>query len=298
MKHALALLTVLLWPVNALAQTTLPALPSRVEIWGGWALAWPTSGGLVEVEYEPVLRLGGTPLDSRGTQVLAVDTETGRGLDLGVNVFFSRQLGVQVAFTRSSADVSGTAGEYSDYLQYISRPPPWYDPVVGTYARTSPAQAAVGRMKYRSLGFGGVARWEDARGRVGGTISGGVNVDRYSGEVENVVYTQFVLGGHSTLFPVHHRVVMALDEDKSFWGPYVAADFHVRVASRLAVLAGVRGSLGSRVTIPAGPVRLVDPNEDTWSPELTDVQRVLGTQPLELPSARWHLIIGAKVFVK
>ena len=301
--------SILLWPAAGTAQAQLsPNPPSRVEAWGGWAVAFPTSDGLLESEYEPLLRNGGAVIASATTQTLTVGTESGGGMHAGVNVFVTDLLGIQVAFTRSSADVSGSPGEYSDFIRYVSLPPPDYKPVENRYTSTSPAPPAGGRLVYQSLAVGGVLRWRLAEGRVGGTIAGGITFDRHSGEVENVIYTQFILGGHSVLFPVHHRVVMELTGDRGDVAPYVAADVHLTISSRVAILVGMRGTLASQITLTTRPARLVDPNEAAWTPEIADVQTVMGNQPLQLyapivesrpaGSGRWHLLLGAKVFVK
>lgn len=300
---------IVLLPAAGTAQAQLsPNPPSRVEVWGAWAFAFPTSDGLLQSEYEPLLRNGGSVIASVTTQALTVGTESGGGIHAGVNVFVTGRLGIQVAFTRSSADVSGSPGEYSDFIRYVSLPPPDYKPVENFYDNTSPAPPAGGRLVYQSLAVGGVLRWRAAQGRVGGTLAGGMTFDRHSGEVENVIYTQFILGGHSVLFPVHHRVVMELTGDRGDVAPYVAADFHVTISPRVALLVGARGTLAPQVTLTTRPARLVDPNEATWTPEIADVQTVMGNQPLQLyvpivdsrpaGSGRWHLLLGVKVFVK
>ena len=244
------------------------------------------------------MRNGGTVLESRTTQTLTVGAEGGNGFDVGVNVFVTTAFGFQAAFTHSSAEVSGFAGDYTDYIKYVSRPPPNYDPVEVTSTSSSPGRPPTGALTSTSFALGGVVRWSGAHGRVGGTVSGGLHVDRYSGHVQNPVYTQFVLGGHSTLFSTHHRLVMAVEESQRFWGPYVAADFHVGVGPRAGFFAGIRAMPGSTITIPLSADSLVDPSEDTWTPDIAAVQQVVGSQPMELPGMRWQFLAGVKAFVK
>jgi len=180
--------------------------PARAEIWGAWAIAMPISNGRLDVAYEPPMRLGGTPVESRASQTLNVDAGAGYGVDLGVNLFPHPVVGVQVALTATSADVSGANGEYDTYLRYISMPPPDCQPRENTYEQSAPwgthdrhARVPFARHRWR----GAVAR---AAGRVGGTLAGGLDIDWFTGELESVGYTQFILGGHSTLFSVTHRV--------------------------------------------------------------------------------------------
>jgi len=143
-----------------------------------------------------------TPLESRASQVLTVEADAGFGADLGVNVFFNRVLGVQGAVTAASANVSGTNGDYDTFLRYISLPPPDYQPRENTYEQSTPWEPTTGTLGYRSLAIGAVVRWRTDTGRVGGTLAGGIDFDWFTGELESVGYTQFILGGHSTLFPV------------------------------------------------------------------------------------------------
>lgn len=295
---ATAMVITLLVPLSAVAQTVRSAETPRVEIWGGWAAAPPASGGALAADYEPVLRLGGTNLDSRATQTMVVDQGAGYGVDVGLNVFFSRFVGLQAVFSSVSSDVAGTKGDTYSYLRYSSRQPPDYQPREYVHEQRSPWGPAAGTLKHRSIGIGGVLRWTAARSRVGGTVAGGVHVERYAGEIASLAYTQFIMGGHSTLFSVQHGVVMAPAEGHSLWGPYIGGDIHVRVARRVALFGGVRVAVGSRSVLPTTAVRLVDPNENPWAPEKSDVRTHLDGQPLELPGTHWHTTIGLKVFVK
>ena len=285
-------------PGEAAAQTGGTAASPRTEIWGAWAAAMPASNGTLESAYEPPMRLGGTPLESRAHQVLNVEAGAGLGVDLGANIFFSRVFGVQGAFTAASADVSGTNGDYDTFLRYVSRPPPDYQPKEYRYEQSTPWASTTGTLGFRSLAIGGVVRWRTTTGRVGGTLAGGVDIDWFTGELESLGYTQFILGGHSTLFSVTHRVrVQPSKEDRSF-GPYVGSDVHVAISRRVAVMAGVRIRLTSGRTVPIQVADLVDPDENPWVPEVPDVAAALAGQPLEFPGTRWRTLVGVKLFLR
>ena len=244
------------------------------------------------------MRLGGTPLESRAHQVLSVEADGGNGIDLGVNVFFNRVFGVQGAFTASSADVGGANGNYDTSLRYISSQPPDYQPREYTYEQSTPWAPTTGTLGYRSLAVGGVVRWRTGSGRVGGTLAGGVDLDWFTGELVSAGYTQFILGGHSTLFPVTHRVRVGPSKGERDVGPYVGGDVQVAVTKWVAIMAGARVRLTSGRTVPIQVVDLVDANENPWTPELPEVAAALDGQPLELPGARWRAIIGVKLFVR
>jgi hypothetical protein len=285
-------------PGEAAAQTAGNVDPPRAEIWGAWAVAMPISNGTVDVAYEPPMRLGGTPLESRARQVLNVEAGAGYGLDLGVNVFFNRALGLQGAFTATSANVSGTNGDYDTFLRYISSQPPDYQPREYTCEQSTPWARTTGTLGYRSLAIGGVVRWRTATGRAGGTLAGGVDIDWFTGELESVGYTQFILGGHSTLFSVTHRVLVRPSTGERSFGPYVGGDVHVAIARRVAIMAGVRIRLTSGRARTIQVVDLVDPDESTWVPGLPEVAAALDGQPLELPGMRWRTLVGVKLFVR
>ena len=285
-------------PDEAAAQTAGTANPPRAEIWGAWARTAPISTGTLDVDYAPPMRLGPAPLESSAHQVLRVDADGGHGIDLGVNVFFNRVFGVQGAFTATSADVGAANGNYDTFLRYISSQPPDYQPSEYTYEQSTPWAPTTGTIGYRSLAVGGVVRWRTDSGRVGGTLAGGVDIDWYTGELESLGYTQFILGGHSTLFTVTHRVRVGPSGDERAFGPYAGGDVQVMIARRVAIMAGARVRLTSSRTVPIQVVDLVDADENPWPPEVPEVAAALDGQPLELPGVRWRAVIGVKLFVR
>ena len=294
----MVLLAALWLPGGAGAQTAGPADPPRAEIWGAWALAVPISNGTLDSAYEPPMRLGGTPLESRAHQVLNVEAGAGHGIDLGANVFFNRVLGVQGAFTATSANISGTNGNYDTFLRYISSPPPDYQPGENTSESSTPWAPTTGTLGYRSLAIGGVMRWRTTAGRMGGTLAGGVDIDWFTSELESLGYTQFILGGHSTLFSVTHRVRVRPSKGERSFGPYVGGDVHVAITEWVAIMAGVHVRLTSGRTVPIQVVDLVNPDENPWVPEVSDVAAALAGQPLELPGTRWRTLVGVKLFLR
>jgi hypothetical protein len=294
----LVLLAAVALPRPTAAQTAGTAAPSRVEIWGAWATTAPIRSGALESAYEPPLRLGGTPIESRAQQVLTVDADAGFGVDLGASVFFNRVLGVQGAFTATSAGVGGANGDYETYLRYVSRPPPDYQARENTFEQSLPWAPTAGTLGYRSISVSGVVRWRTAAGRVGGTLTGGVDIDWFTGELESLGYTQFILGGHSTLFPVTHRVRIRPSDGEAAMRPCVGGDVHLAITRRVAIMAGIRVRLQSGRTVPIQVVGLVDPGENPWTPEVPEVAAALDGQPLELPGVRWKTFVGVKLLVR
>jgi hypothetical protein len=258
----------------------------------------PISNGALDSAYEPPMRLGGTPLESRASQVLNVEAGTGSGLDLGVNIFLNRVFGVQGAFTATSADVSETNGDYDTIIRYISSPPPDCQSRETTSESSTPWAPTTGTLGYRSIAIGGVVRWRTATERIGGTLAAGVDIDWFTGELESVGYTEFILGGHSTLFTVTHRVRVRPSEDERSFSPYVGGDVHVAIAKTVAIVAGVRVRVRSGRTVAIQVADLVDPGESPWVPEVYEVAAALDGQPLELPGLRWSTLVGVKLFLR
>jgi len=300
-RFTITLIVVLaaLWrPGEAAAQTAGNVDAPRAEIWGAWAVAMPISNGTLEVAYEPPMRLGGTPLESRAHQVLNVEAGPGCGIDLGVNVYFNRVFGVQGAFTATSANLSGANGDYDTFLRYVSSQPPDYQPREYTYEQSTPWARTTGTLAYRSFAVGGVLRWRTATGRTSGTLAGGVDVDWFTGGIESLGYAQFILGGHSTLFPVTHRVRVRPSTGERSFGPYVDGQVNVAITRRVAIMAGVRVRLTSGRAMTIQVVDLVDPDESTWVPDVSEVAATFDGQPLELPGTRWRTLVGVKLFLR
>jgi len=293
---ALILLASLWMPAAAAGQPGASASPARVEIWGAGAIGKPGGDSTLDVAYAPPMQLGGTPLESRASQTLNVESSTGDGFDAGINLFFSRVFGLQAALSSVSADVGGANGDFHASLRYIARQPPDYTPREYTYDRSDPWEETSGALRRRSVALGGVLRWGAGR-RVGGTVAGGVDVGWLTGEIESVGYTQFVLGGHSTLFPVRHRVRVRPAEGERLYSPYVGADAHVALSRWVALTGGIRVTLRSAHSVPIEVVDLVDPSEDSWTPELDDVAAALDGQTLKVAGTPWRAYAGLKFFL-
>lgn len=292
-RHARALVLVAgLATSPAIAQT---APEPRVNAWGAMTVALPQSGGTLDTRFEPSLT-GGTRVSSLGTQSLGVDTTTGLGGIGGLDLFVGRHLGLQVAYGRESADVQGEAGTYTTTLRYTALQPPSGTPQAFTYERTASWPAATGTLTTDTLALGAVARWRSSSGTVGGTVSGGASLLRYSGDIEAVALTRFMLGGHATLLPVTHAVRMT-PSDATAWRPYVGADLHVRVASRAALFGGIRATLGSDITVGTVSDGLTDPSQGSFVPDAGEIDGLLGEQPLTLPGMRLQVLAGVKLFV-
>jgi hypothetical protein len=295
MRLALAML--------ALSATAAAAQPVsggqvRLELWGAFAAATPVSGGSLASDYAPLL-VSGSDYTSHAAQTMTVDTGWGHGVDVGANVFLSPWFGIQGSFLYSRAAISGTGN--SDYLldlRYVARQPPDYQP---REYHTSSATAwadTEGSLSYRAIFLGGVFRVGRPGGRVSGTIAGGVSIAHITADVQSLAYSEFRLGGHSTLFESRHRVSVGTGGAEARVGPYVGGDVSAHLNPHVAAFGGIRVEMGPQGDVAATPDALVDPAEDAFPPDISEVQRVMALGPMHLPTSRWHLLAGIKILVR
>jgi hypothetical protein len=272
-----------------------PARPA-VEVWGGMLVTRAAPGGTLDAEYAPTLA-GNGAYTSRSYQSLIVDAGCGHGVEGGANVFPSRWLGIQVAFDWSRASLRGVGNGNRDlFLRYISTQPPDYVPREQVLTRSDAWPDTAGTLTYRAVSIGGVARWRAGR-RWGGTVSGGVNLAHIDADVDGVSYVTYRLGGHSTLFSDEHRIAMSTRGSEWLVGPYLAGDVHALVGRRLAVFGGLRVDVGTSVPVAVRAERVIDPEDGVSVPDLSELREVLKVGPAWLPSARWHLSGGIKIFL-
>lgn len=293
-------LLVVLVPCRVLAQGPPPPSgpASRVEVWAGGAWSPATTGGVVRSDFAPPLANG----TGAGTATLRLTVESSDafGFDAGARVFLTRHLGFEIAGGRTWTKLSGANEPYSLVLDYVSRQPPDYTPRDVRYTSSPLWPDTRGDRRVTTLVAGPALRWTQTGGRISGTVSGGLSLQRFDGAVRSLAYTEFRLGGHSTLFYSQHRIEVEPEPGHWFAGPYLATDVRLRLAGPVGLVGGVRVHLGdnplsSRVRV----VRLVDPNDDVFVPELPTVQRALEPGAvMDLAAARWQAFVGLTIVVK
>jgi len=279
------------------AQPSGGSEPARFSVWGGLTLTPSAEGGALATDYAPALQ-GASGYTSRASQVLGVDLERGPGLVAGADVFLSRRVGFQVAFTYRRAGLTGPAnGNYQLYLRYVTRQPPDYEPRDYVIERAEPWPDTTGRCSLRSLQLGLVARAGPAAGRIQATFAGGVGLNGAAADIESVGYTQFRLGGHGVLFESQDRVAVSTAGSGTFARPYLAGDVGVRAGRRAWLFAGVRAQFGTPPAFTARPARVVDPEGSLWEPDSAELEQVLTMAPLRLAIPYWQVVAGLWVAI-
>jgi hypothetical protein len=282
----------------AAAQPTGGSEPAKFSVWGGLTLTPSAEGGALATDYAPTLQ-GASGYTSRASQVLGVDFERGPGLVVGADVFFSRRVGFQAAFTYRRASLGGPAnGDYQLYLHYITRQPADYEPRDYVVERAEPWPDTTGRCSLRSFQLGLVVRTGPAAGRIEATFAGGVGLNGAAADIESVGYTQFRLGGHGVLFESQDRVAVSTAGSGTFARPYLAGDVGIRAGRRTWLFAGVRAQLGTTPALEAHPARVVDPEGSLWEPDSAELEQVLTMAPLRLAIPPWQVVAGLRVALR
>ena len=284
---------------RASAQPAAPAAgpASRVEIQVAGLWSPSTSGGTVQSTYSPPL-VNGTGTGS-ASQTLNVDASTAWGVEAVLRLFATRALGLEAGIGRTWSVLSGTGNRYRTELEYVSLQPPDYRPQVFRISDDRAWPDTRGNRRVTTLVVGPVWRLEDPAHRTAVHLSGGVSLQRFEGAVRSLAYTEYHLGGHSTLFGSQHRVE-AEPTPEWFVGPYVAADVGTRLSGRVGVVAGARlhaghGLLDGRVRAS----RLVNPDEDVFVPTMDTVRTALEPGATITQSAvRWQAFVGLSIFLK
>jgi hypothetical protein len=282
----------------AWAQPSGGSEPARFSVWGGLTLTPSAEGGALATDYEPVLQ-GASGYTSRASQTLNVDLGGGTGLIAGADIFFSRRVGLQAAFTYRRAGLTGPAnGNYQFSLLYVARQPPDYEPRDYVIERAEPWPDTAGRCSLRSFQLGVVVRAGPAAGRIEATFAGGVGLNGAEADIESVGYTQFRLGGHGVLFESQDRVAISTAGSGTFARPYLAGDVGIRAGRRAWLFAGVRAQLGTAPALKARPARVVDPEGSLWEPDSAELEQVLTMAPLRLAMPHWQVVAGLRVAIR
>lgn len=286
-------------PMPAFAQPAVPAAASgsrvEIQVTGLWSPS--TSGGTAQSIYSPPL-VNGTGTGS-ASQTLNVDASTAWGVDAVLRVYATRALGLEAGVGRTWSVLTGSGNSYRTALEYVSLQPPDYRPQVFRVSDESAWPDTRGDWRATTLVLGPVWRHEDSAHRTAVHLSGGLSLQRFGGTVRSLAYTEYHLGGHSTLFGSQHRVEVE-PTPEWFVGPYVTADVGTRLNGRVGVVAGARlhaghGLLDGRVRAS----RLVNPDEDMFVPGMDTVRTALESGATITQSAvRWQAFVGLSILLK
>ena len=286
-------LCVLVLCAPAAGQTPTPAPPpGRVEVFGGFSLVAPRVDSTLTTAYAPTFR-NATATSSSAGQTLQLSSETGYGVELGVNYFVTDVVGLQVLFGADRFDLGGSNGPYTARLEYISRMPPDSTPHPAVAYRLEKWPDTVGQLKQRTLSVNVVGRWPLGQ-RVVGQVSGGLSYFRMDGLVSPVGYSSFSLGGHSVLFYDRYELEVALDAAHAF-GINAGAAVDVELSRAVALTADFRYFTGGTITSPVAVTQILNEEEVIMLDPLETIEETLRPPPVELKPTRARFMAGIKV---
>jgi hypothetical protein len=270
-----------------------PAEEPRVEFWGALTPGQTGPSGSVVSSYSPPLLLDGSDYTSHASQTVTFDGHTSVGFEAGANLFFARHAGLQLLFDRQSPDLEGTNGPYDVTLNYVSRPPPDNQPIPVTVNKSTLWPDTTGSITQSTFSVNGVVR-VGTSSRIDATLSGGLSIQRLSGTVQPVGFTQYNFGGHSVLFENEYRLAMSLAPTSAL-GFNLGGDLNVHVARHVALLFGYRYFGGPSVDMPVHVASVLNPEEITFAQTIADIERWMAPAPAHVHITGWHVLAGMKV---
>lgn len=283
----LSLVALVFTPVVLAAQDP----PGHVTAWVAGGLSWGGSG-TVTTTYEPILKYFTIETGSAGQQV-TLDGPRAVAFEAGLDWFFARHIGVEAWIARDGCSFEAPSGTYDTTLRYVSRPPPNYTPIIVDVSSATPWPDVHTSLTHVSVATNLVARWQ-ASPRVGGTFSGGLAFVRTSGDLGELGYTMFALGGHSTLFSNEYRLTTAIvpqTERRANLGGTV----DISLGPHAAVIGVVRAVLGGEAT-PTLRVTAIDRSEAGFDPPTAeDVTEQLSGSSVTVPTRAVHVLGGLKL---
>jgi hypothetical protein len=280
----LAVLTAV--PSAARAQET----DSRATVWGSVGLA-ASGEGFIAASYQPTLLFGVSEAGS-AWQTVTIGRDAGWQVSFGGDMFLSSRAGLETWVTRASAGVAATSSDYSTALRYVSRPPPTGDPILVDVTAATPWGPVTTSVTRWTTAVNGVGRWR--RGRLGGTVSGGLALVHVSGTAAPLGYTTFVLGGHSTLVSNDYQLATEF-VPVTVVGGNVGGSFDIGLSGRASLTLTARQVIAPAAH-PALRVASVDRAQAGFDPPSpAEITAQLRVSTLSLPTSAFHVGVGLKV---
>jgi hypothetical protein len=250
----------------AAAGTT--ARPWRVL--GGASLAGAALDTAYVSRYAPPL--AGIPHESGATQTLPLDTETGHGLQIGLERTLGAHVAIQLLGEYAESDITGERGQYDVRMVYTSRPPPSNEPVAVEAKHSEPRPEAAGQMK-TWLAAANLSAWWNAGSKARVGASAGPAWLRSEGRAESLVYTVYTLGGHSVLFSEDHLV--SFDFPSSGLGVDIGAFLEAELGPSVGLRLDARYFWGPERDAGVTLAAVVNANDVVRSVELAEIQAAL-----------------------
>lgn len=278
---------------EAAAQTRSDAPRIRAEWWGAvsGSISGPT--GTLVSSYSPPLLFDGDFTSGAEQTLTAKAGGLSVGFMAGMNVFPSRQVGLQVLFDRVSYNLSGTNGPYDINLHYVSRPPPNNEPQPVDLHQSLPWPDSSGTLTQMVVAVNVVVRMRRSD-RISVEIAGGPAIYRFTGDLQPIAYTGFNLGGHSVLFENTYRLGGSFQPSYAI-GFNAGASVDVAVGGHAAITLAYRYFGGSDVNVTANPTTMLNPEEIGIQQSIADIASRLSLGSMRTAPGSSRIIAGFKI---
>jgi hypothetical protein len=261
------------------------------EVWAAVSGVVTAPSGMFTSSYSPPLLLDGS-FSSQGEQVVTFSGNHRIGFNGGIN-YFVTPVGIQLLADWMSVRLGGANQPYEYSLLYNSQLPPNGVLVPVKIAQTVPWPDSSGTLSSIALAFNGVIRL-GRPDHINATLSGGPAVQRITGTIQPVAYTQFHLGGHSVLFQDNYELALSL-EPTIVWGFDAGGDMNVPLGRHAAVVIGYRHFVTRHSDVDVAVSSVLNPDQIVFSQPLTDIATRLAPMPTRIDLSSSRLIIGIKL---
>lgn len=279
-----------------LAAAPRSATAADVEIFGGLGIWNPRFDTLYDASYTPSRVVGIGQLfeepdpRSQARQLLALRGATGPGIGLGVNVFPTPVLGIQILFDRARLDVSGESPPHAVSLTYDTIAFPSSERVVRTIDYTFDPPSTEGTLDETTLSFNLAARIGGGR-RLSGVVSGGLSYFRSRIEAEPLAAHAAWLGGHAVVFSELYEMSYRTDPAGSF-GANLGGQLDLSLGRSFAVFVDGRFFLASEAEVPVQLDELLSDNVVTVP--LSRIEGLLDLRPMAFEPSYARVLFGLK----
>jgi len=179
----------------------------RLELAISWELSGHSFGSSYQHQYSPPFEPG-EALSSASHHLELFSTKA-RGRFISLGLFPLSSFGVKISYFYLSTSIHGHSSDYEVLIEYISRPPPFYEPVKIALNFSHAWPSPHGQLDLKILNINPCFRlvnkrtWDLA-------ISFGLSSFFLKGELGPLAFTRFWLGGHSVLFSEEYKILARL----------------------------------------------------------------------------------------
>ena len=146
---------------------------------------------------------------SSASHHLALFSAKARGKFISLGLFPLKSFGIEISYFCLSSSIHGQSSDYEVLIEYISRPPPFYEPVKIALNFSHAWPSPHGQLDLKIINLNPCFRLVNKK-TWGLAISFGLSSFFLKGELGPLAFTRFWLGGHSVLFSEEYKILARL----------------------------------------------------------------------------------------